>query len=163
MWHQVLLGLLVTAASAAWPVIADEPSGLSDAVRAYTKDAPAAAFDFALVDLNDDGILDAVVLLRNGYCGSGGCDLLILRGHGGGFTLVSESTISNQPIKVSRERRHGWHTLLVLVQGGGIQSGMVVMPFNGRRYPFNPSVQPRATPAQVDAATALVFQRGGTP
>jgi len=163
MRRQVLLALLVATGSAGWPALADEPPGLSDAVRAYTQTSSTPAFEYALGDLNDDGIPDAVVLLKNPYCGSGGCDMLILRGRAGGFALVSKSTISNQPIKVSRERQHGWHTLLVTVKGGGIKPGTVVMPFNGRKYPLNPSVQPRATLAQFDAATALKFRTGGTP
>jgi hypothetical protein len=163
MRRQVLLALLVAAGSAGWPALADEPPGLSDAVRAYTQTTSTPAFDYALVDLNEDGILDAVVLLKSPYCGSGGCDMLILRGRAGGFALVSKSTISNQPIKVFRERQHGWHTLLVTVKGGGIEPGTVVMPFNGRKYPLNPSVQPRATPAEFDAATTLAFREGGTP
>ena len=154
---------MVAASSAAWPALAAEPSGLSEAVRAYSRDATAPAFEYALVDLNDDGILDAVVLLTGPeWCGSGGCSMLILRGYGGGFTIVSRSTISNQPIKLSRERQHGWHTLLVLVKGGAIEPGFVVMPFNGRKYPLNPSVQTRATTAQADSATPLAFLKGGT-
>jgi len=163
MRRQILLALLVAAASAGWPALADEPPGLSDAVRAYTQTSSTPSFEYALVDLNEDGVLDAVVLLKNPYCGSGGCDMLILRGSAGRFALVSKSTISNQPIKVSRERQHGWHTLLVTVKGGGIQPRSVVMPFNGRKYPLNPSVQPRATPAHFDSATALAFRMGGTP
>jgi len=152
--------LLVVAVSAAWSA---EPTGLSEAVRAYTRDARAPAFEYALVDLNEDGIVDAVVLLTGQHwCGSGGCSLLILRGHAGAFTVVSTSTISNQPIKLSPEKQNGWHTLLVSVKGGGIEPGFVVMPFNGRKYPTNPSVQPRATSVQVDAASPLAFQKGSS-
>jgi hypothetical protein len=157
------LALLVAAASAAWLALAGEPTGLSEAIRAYSRDATTPAFEYALVDLNDDGILDAVVLLTgHDWCGSGGCSMLILRGRAGSFTVVSRSTISNQPIKLSRGGQYGWHTLLVSVKGGGIEPGLVVMPFNGSKYPLNPSAQPRATRAQIDAATTLAFRKGGT-
>jgi hypothetical protein len=158
------LALLLTAASLAWPALAEEPTGLSEAIRAYSRETATPQFEYALVDLNDDGTLDAVVLLTGrDWCGSGGCSMLILRGHSGGFSVVSRSTISNQPIKVSAERQHGWHTLLVSVKGGGIQRGFVVMPFNGSKYPLNPSMQARATSTQADAATTLTFRKGDTP
>ena len=83
--HWGFLALLLAACSAAWPAFADEPSGLSEAIRTYSPDD--TSFEYALVDLNNDGILDAVVLLTGHYwCGSGGCSMLILRGRPGGFT-----------------------------------------------------------------------------
>jgi hypothetical protein len=143
------------------PALADEPTGLSEAIRAFSRDA--TTFEYALVDLNDDGILDAVVLLTGQFwCGSGGCSMLILRGRAGGFSVVSTSTISNQPIKVSPERHHGWHTLLVSMRGGGIRPGYGVMPFNGRKYPVSPSEEARAAATQVDAAIPLTFRKGDT-
>jgi hypothetical protein len=82
------------------------------------------SFKYALVNLNDDGIPDAIVLITDRfYCGSGGCSMLIARGTNNGFRLVSTSTISRSPIFVSSERRYGWHTLLVTVGGGGAKYG----------------------------------------
>jgi putative lipoprotein len=164
MRHLALIALLVIAGCAGWPAFAGVPPGLAEAVRAQThgREIVAPSFKFALVDLNDDGVLDAVVLITD-RCGSGGCNMLILRGTAGGFTVVSGSTITNEPIKVSPELHHGWHTLLVSVRGGGVQPGLVLMRFNGTKFPLNPTVQPRATQAQADSATALVFQNGATP
>jgi hypothetical protein len=151
----------ITALSAA-PVLGETPAGLTEAVRAYAQQVAAPSFGYALADLNGDGTPDAVVLLRDReWCGSGGCTLLVLRGKAGAFTLVSTSTIINEPIKVAREREHGWYTLLVTVQGGGVQPAVVQLRFDGRKYPFNPTLQPRASQKQIDAATALVFQSAG--
>jgi len=112
------------------------------------------SFKYTLVDLNDDGIRDAIVLITDpDYCGSGGCSMLIVRGTSKGFRLVSSSTISRSPIFVSTERRYGWRTLLVTVGGGGARYGQVVMRFNGTRYPLNPSLQPYAKPGDLSAAT----------
>ena len=137
---------------------ADEPKGLSDAVRKYTKEA-TPHFEYAVADLNGDGIPDAIVrLIGPDWCGSGGCNMVIFRGGPHGYKLVSTATVTQKPIKLSPEVQHGWHTLLVSVRGGGLLPGfLALMQFNGSRYPGNPSVQPRATPEQAAAATELDF------
>ena len=112
-------------------------------------------FRHALTDLNGDGRDDAIVLLLGGsWCGSGGCNMIVLRGTKEGFTVVSGSTITNEPIRVSPEKVQGWRTLIVFSKG----KGDVLMRFNGTRYPLNPSTQPKATPAQVNAAQVVMKQ-----
>jgi hypothetical protein len=163
MRHLAGWALLGAPALGAAPALAEAPPGLSEAVRAYAQQVTAPSFEYALVDLNDDGTPDALVLLRDRvWCGSGGCTLLVLRGKAGAFTLVSTSTIINEPIRVAREREHGWHTLLVTVQGGGIQPALVELRFDGKKFPFNPTLQPRASQKQIDAATPLTFQSAGS-
>ena len=158
------LALALAAISVGQPALADEPPGLSDAIRQYSRETTAPHFEYALADLNDDGVSDAVVrLTESEWCGSGGCTMLILRAGAHGYTVVSKSTITQKPIKVSPEVLHGWHTLLVSVSGGGAHASFALMRFNGSRYPGNPSVQPRATPEQVTAATTLDFRGGQTP
>jgi putative lipoprotein len=135
--------------------LADAPASLDDVVRTWAKksDSPPS-YQYALVDLNDDGISDAIVLITNrDFCGSGGCAMLIARGTNTGFRLVSSSTITRTPILVASERRYGWHTLLVTVGGGGANYGQVLMRFNGSRYPLNPSLQPYARRRDRSAAT----------
>ena len=134
----------------------DPPPGLIAAVQAYVEkkgDHERPQFRYALTDLDGDGRADAIVLLLGGnWCGSGGCNMLVFRATTNGFTLVSASTITNEPIRVSPEKSHGWRTLIVLAKG----NGDVLMPFDGRRYPFNPSLQPKATPAQVTGAQVVM-------
>ena len=78
--------------------------------------------------------------------------MLVFRAAANGFTLVSASTIANQPIRVSPQKSHGWKTLIVFAKG----RGDVLMRFNGLRYPLNPSVQPKATAAQASAAQVVM-------
>ena len=134
----------------------DPPPGLIAAVQAYVEkrgDHERPQFRHALTDLDGDGRADAIVLLLGGnWCGSGGCNMLVFRAAANGFTLVSASTITNEPIRVSPEKSHGWRTLIVFAKG----RGDVLMRFNGTRYPLNPSLQPKATPAQVSAAQVVM-------
>jgi uncharacterized protein YecT (DUF1311 family) len=128
------------------------PSSLIAAIQAYVKEPGRPEFDYALTDLNGDGKADAIVLLRGSqWCGTGGCTLLIFKGKQEGFEFISNSTISSH-IRVSPEKRNGWKTLVVYTKG----IGDVVMPFNGAKYPSNPSMQPKATKAQVSAAEVVL-------
>jgi len=107
------------------PVLSlDTTSALSAAVREHLQvreDEKPPSFRHALVDLNDDGLLDAVVLMTSAaYCGSGGCKMLVFRNTGNDYKFVSGSTIANTPIRVAGERSHGWSTLIVHVRGGGL-------------------------------------------
>jgi len=116
------------------------------------------AFRYALVDLNNDGVLDAVVLMTEGeYCGSGGCLMVVLRGASSRFKVISWNTLSREPVSVLPETSHGWHTLTVKIAGGGVEPGSVLMRFDGRRYPSNPSLVPRAGPKALEAGAVLSF------
>lgn len=134
----------------------EAPSGLVEAVQAYVEKKGGherPSFRHALADLNGDGRADAVVLLQGGeWCGSGGCNMLVFRGTKDGFTFVSGSTITSEPIRISAEKTAGWKTLIVYSKG----RGDVLMRFNGTRYPLNPSTQPKAAPEQVRAAQVVM-------
>src|SRR5215469_10902374 len=122
---------MVATTVVAQVALADQPPGLADAVRKYSHEAAAPHFEYALVDLNGDGVPDAIVrLTARDWCGSGGCTMLIFRGRAQGFTFVAKATIAQKPIKVSPEIQHGWHTLLVPVRGGSVQPGFALMRFS---------------------------------
>jgi hypothetical protein len=149
---------VAAAVSFSAAALADSPAGLARAVNAFAAPSSITAFRYALYDLNGDGIADAVVLITdNRWCGSGGCAMLVFRGTGGGFKLLSKATISNEPILVLPKTVHGWHTLLVSVRGGGIKPGLATMSFKGQGYPRNPTLEPREKHASADGATNLTF------
>lgn len=95
-------------------------------------------------DLNGDGRPEALVYISGqDLCGSGGCDMLVLEQSGGTFRVRGDLSISRLPVAVLPQRNHGWRSLTVLVAGGGIVPGYrAVLPFDGRHYPSNPSVEP---------------------
>jgi len=153
--------LAITVVMGVWSplAIAAPPPSLSDAVRKYiyqhvTDVVGDEPFRFALVDLNGDGREDAIVLMSgSGWCGSGGCTMLIFRGIDSGFEYVCSSTVTSAPIRVSKKMVRGWRSLVVLSKG----KGDVVMRFTeAARYPGNPSVQPKASRSEVDAASVAI-------
>ncbi len=112
----------------------------------------------AFVDLNDDGLVDALVLFdAPEYCGSGGCRLEIYHGTKTGFAFLSGSTITREPIYLLSEKRYGWHSISVFIAGGGVDEGQVIMRFNGSKYPLNPSLQPKAKKNELKDARTLTF------
>jgi hypothetical protein len=153
-----LVALVLTGpASIAVPVsVAGSPS-LESAIRAWAAETETPEHKFALVDLNDDGIEDAVVLITNAdYCGSGGCTFLVFTGVAEGYKLVSSSTITRAPVFFLKEKHNGWHTLSVFLAGGSVKKGQVLMRFNGKKYPGNPSLQPRAKKSDLEGAQVLI-------
>lgn len=98
----------------------------------------------AYEDLNGDGKPEAiVVMVSNGWCGSGGCTMFVLTLNDGAWTEVSRTTITRAPISVLPGVANGWHNLGVWVQGGGIQPGYEArLSFDGKSYPLNPTVPP---------------------
>lgn len=109
-------------------------------------DLPAAsAHERVQADLNDDGVPEEVVYLTSpGYCGTGGCTLLILQRSPSGLQLVSRTTIVRPPIRLLPTRTKGWRDLVVKVAGGGGPTREVRLRFDGGGYPLNPSLQPNA-------------------
>ena len=97
----------------------------------------------AFQDLNGDGTPEAIVYLMGNWCGSGGCTTLILTQEGSAWRIVTKITITRPPIRVLANISHGWHSIAIWVQGGGIQPGYEAeLLFNGKTYPRNPSVPP---------------------
>jgi hypothetical protein len=133
------------------------PPSLVQAVQRYLKAEEALpSFRHALLDLNGDAILDALVLFESQeMCGSAGCSMVVFRGEDDGFSVVSHSTVTNAPIRILPDRVHGWATFIVAT--GGV--GDVLMRFNGSGYPLNPSLQPKATHPQLAAAHVVIERR----
>ena len=95
-------------------------------------------------DLDGDGVPEAIVhLLSNEWCGSGGCNTVVLAQSGGSWRVVTNISITRLPIRVLADKSNGWRNLGVWVQGGGISRGYEAeLRFDGRTYPTNPTVRP---------------------
>ncbi len=94
-------------------------------------------------DLNADGTPEAIVYLMGKWCGSGGCNTLILTRDGSSWKIVANIRITRPPIRVLTSTSNGWRSIGVWVQGGGIQPGYEAeLRFDGKTYPKNPSVPP---------------------
>ena len=84
-----------------------------------------------------------VYIVGRDWCGTGGCPLVVLQPFGDSFKVIGKIVMSRQPILALRRSTNGRRDLAVLVCGGGIVACYeAVIPFNGVRYPGNPTVKP---------------------
>jgi len=122
------------------------------AVVAYYANDTYLEFKHAFVDLNNDGVNDAVVLLQGrNWCGSAGCTLLVLHGQGEGYRVVSKSMVAREPVRISESISNGWQD--IIVHSDGTEK---LLRFAQRAYPADASMEPTATQEQVDSAKTVL-------
>jgi hypothetical protein len=133
---------------------------LGESYPPFEREGPTR-YSSAFVDLKDDGTKDVIVYVSGrGWCGTGGCVMLILAPEGESYRVVTETTITRPPIRVLATKSNGWHDISVLVAGGGIQPGYEAgISFDGKTYPSNPSVLP-AHPLENSARKNSDFRNG---
>ena len=94
-----------------------------------------ARYLYARADLNDDGQDEVIVyMLGSMFCGTGGCNLLILTRSEDGYQVVNDFPTSRVPLVATRESSHDWQDLVREVSGGGVPTEYVRHTFDGNRY-----------------------------
>ena len=134
----------------------DAPEPLRAAIVSHLEargEKEVPPFRYALADLDGDKRDDALVLLVGPFwCGTGGCTMLIFHATDNGYSFVSDSSATSEPIRVATGESDGWHDLIVDTKN----SADVLLKFDGTRYPPDPWAQPRADSAQLAAATVVL-------
>jgi len=106
-------------------------------------DAEQISYALAWQDLDGDGADEAIVSLGGPYfCGSGGCNLLVLTPAGPMWRKVGDVSVTRTPVTVLDTATNGWKDLTVEVSGGGGPAGTALLRFDGESYPSNASVPP---------------------
>lgn len=145
-----MIGLVLVALAGCAAVQTPQDKLASAVAEAAKQTAPD--YKHALVDLNGDGVQDAIVLLRGmQWCGSGGCTMLVLAAQDDGFSVVSRSTVTSPPVRVSRSGADGWRDIIVHSAGKAR-----LMRFGGDSYPANPSMQPDVPDTQAKFADIVI-------
>lgn len=120
---------------------------------AVTSDLGKLQYATAEVDLDGDGTPEVLAYLGGPmFCGTGGCNLVVLKRDGEGFRKMGETSVVQLPVGVLDTKSHGWRDLAVSVSGGGMSEGISRLRFNGTAYPENAS-------AEVSTETASVGQK----
>lgn len=119
------------------------------ALKIYDAEIEPSHYTLKIVDLNDDGLFDALALmkLKSGYCGSGGCSLLTLitePDNGGVLHVVGNTSLVRAPVLKLTSITNGFHDLSVYVSGGGHAAATRVLKFDGRQYTANASMADKA-------------------
>ena len=97
----------------------------------------------AETDLDGDG-KDEILAYVGGslMCGTGGCNLVVLKRDGEGYRQVGDLSVVQLPVGVLPSKTDGWRDLAVSVSGGGRPGGLMRVPFDGKAYASNPTVGP---------------------
>lgn len=131
------------------------PMSAEDWIRANHKDALSTdlgklQYATAETDLDGDGMPEVLVYLGGPmFCGTGGCNLVVLKRQDGDLIQVSETTVVQLPVGVLDSKSHGWRDLAVSVSGGGMTEGVSRLRFTGRGYPANASAEVSADAAPI--------------
>lgn len=145
----------VPAAVTPTPAVAPDP-GLDAFLRTYARDAMAPLRYVARTHGEGGNQLTLVYLIGPEYCGSGGCNLLILRRAGDSYASLGETSVTRPPIRVLSTETNGLPDIGVHVSGGGVTEGYEArLAFDGARYPRNPSVAPAQRVDKVEGTTLI--------
>ena len=104
--------------------------------------------------------LVAAYLMGPFWCGTGGCNLLVLRPAEGEetYAIIGEISIVQTPVRALSTRNNGLPDLGVQVSGGGVEEGYeALLAFDGLAYPENPSAPP-ARPIERAQGTVIIAE-----
>ncbi|QSR17597.1 hypothetical protein [Novosphingobium sp. KA1] len=117
---------------------------------AVTSDLGKLQYATAEADLDGDGTPEVLAYLGGPmFCGTGGCNLVVLKRDGDGFRKMGETSVVQLPVGVLATRTRGWRDIGVAVSGGGMAEGIARLRFNGKAYPQNASDEVSAETASV--------------
>lgn len=98
----------------------------------------ATRVQLAWADLNGDQQPEAIAYVSGGgWCGTGGCRLMVLERSGATYRIRGKLTVTRRPIGVLVHRTSGWRDLAV-----DVRDYRAAVPFDGERYAPNPTVAP---------------------
>lgn len=121
-------------------------AALQSAVQSYLRSQGAPAFaqyQYHRVDLDGDARRDAIVVLHTPYqywCGDHGCTMVVMKADSNTtFAPISKSAPVRTPLYMASTSTNGWKDIIVPVSGRMERRKDVLMTFDGRGYPQDPS------------------------
>jgi heat shock protein HslJ len=119
---------------------------------------------YGRVDLDGDGRDEVFVyLLGSIFCGTGGCNLLLLESADEGYSLVNDFPISRLPVIVSGERTAGWSVIYRRESGGGAPPSIVKHTFDGTRYVERDRLPAESVPQGTEVLTGDLSYEAAIP
>jgi hypothetical protein len=114
---------------------------LQNYVGTPDEETKTTEYAVAFVDLKDDGTKEPIVYLSSdGWCGTGGCTLLILAPEGTSYRVVTRVPAVRLPIRVLDAKSKGWRDIGVVARKSGVEPLYeAILSFDGESYPISVS------------------------
>jgi hypothetical protein len=145
----------IAALAIAGPALADNKASVIDYLKGHLEQTDNTRVNIGFADLNGDGNDEAMVFVLGAYwCGSGGCNALVLTPEGDSWKQVAETSVSSLPIGMLDSQSNGWKDLTISFSGGGLPPGIGQMQFDGTTYPRNPT----SAPVAEDIGTVIIAE-----
>lgn len=113
-------------------------------------------FQYAEVDLNGDGKNEVFVRFMTSYfCGTGGCNFLLLSHEG---DIITNFSVTRAPIWVEPAKENGWSILLVRNSGE-----LKELKYVDGTYPSNPSMVNKAPYDAPSGHAVVLFDENYNP
>ncbi|WP_374405060.1 hypothetical protein [Pelagerythrobacter sp.] len=118
---------------------------MAEWLRTENPDAEGLMVRTGRVDLDADGVEEMLIYLGGpGMCGSGGCNLIVLKDDGERLSRLGELSVAQLPVGALDSATNGLRDLAVTTYGGGAPERIMKVPFDGAAYASNPTVPPAA-------------------
>lgn len=135
-------------------VYADTVQGKTDAkvlaaLQQYDKTLIKGTFSYKLAKISQEQSCKSPIVFLNGksgYCGTGGCSMMILDCTVKGYKIIGNTSVSMPPVYVASTSSHGYRD--IKVDAG--KKGLVVLKFDGVKYPENASMAPKSQKLSED-------------
>lgn len=154
--------LLASLVFLATPVAAENaPRQLTAQLQRDLEADPSTRITMVWSDLNADGRDEALVFVEGGgWCGSGGCRLMVYEQQGSAFVRRGHIRTSRRPIGLASSSSSGWRDLVVWSSGGGDLYGRLsIVPFDGAAYAAGSSGAP-SRPLEAGATIEVIMPSG---
>lgn len=163
-----LLTLSLTACASAPDEMSYTPVDPSDStafafINAYINEIegpPNSRYDYTRIDLNGDGLREALFLFKGPYnywCGWTGCMMVALKAGDNNFTILDEFTGIRGPLVIGDTQTNGWKDIIVRVSGSNHADKTVTLHFDGDTYPSNPDNQNDMLVQLIEVPGARLF------
>ncbi len=127
----------------------DEKASVFQAVKAFDKSIKEDAFVYKMAALSsENSCLSPMVYLTagSGYCGTGGCTVLMFGCAKEGYRLLGATSVAFPPVYIAKSVTSGYHDIKVHVKN----KDLALLKFDGRHYPSNASTAPKSTQTPDD-------------
>jgi hypothetical protein len=105
-----------------------------------------------------------VYVSGEGWCGSGGCTLLIVVPSATSFKVVGRVTVVQLPVYLLPSTKHGYPDIGVCVRGVSVGSEYEAeLSYNGVSYPGNPTVPPARPLNGIKGKEIIATTRNSVP